>query len=285
LYHEVIAKSPDNAPAWAGLSLARLYQGGYGHAPLVECIREAKAAADRALELDDQLAEAHEAKGIILASYDFRFREGVEEVRKAVSLAPGASGPMLSLSMYEGALGSMTEAIRLGRRAQEIDPLNADTHASRGRAEVWARNWEDASEAYQRSLELSPNAARTYSSLGITYLRRGMGEKAIETIMKEVSPGYRYFALAIAYHELGRKKESDDAMARLLEESEDWGIQFASAHAARGETDQAFHWLERSYELHDTGIVMLKANQHFRNLHGDPRWPRFLEKVGLEPLS
>src|SRR5258706_14304252 len=241
LYREVIAKSPDNAPAWAGRSLARLYQGGYGHAPLAECIQEARAAADRALELDDRLAAAHDAKGVILASYDFRFREGVEEVRKAVSLAPGASGPMITLSMYEGALGSMSEALRLARRAQEIDPLSADTHANRGRVEVWARNWEAASEAYQRSLELSPNAARTYSSLGMIYLHRGMGEKAIETIMKEVSPGYRYFTLAVAYHELGRKKESDEAMARVLEESEDWGTQFASAHAARGEIDQAFH--------------------------------------------
>jgi len=281
LYREVIAKSPDNAPAWAGLSLARLYQGGYGHAPLAECIQEAKAAADRALELDDGLAAAHDAKGVILASYDFRFREGVQEVRKAVRLAPGASGPMITLSMYEGALGSMSEALRLARRAQEIDPLSADTHANRGRVEVWARNWEAASEAYQRSLELSPNAARTYSSLGMIYLHRGMGEKAIETILKEVSPGYRYFTLAVAYHELGRKKESDEAMARVLEESEDWGTQFASAHAARGEIDQAFHWLERSYELHDTGIVMLKVNEHFRHLHGDPRWPRLLEKIGL----
>jgi len=285
LYRQVIAKSPDNAPAWAGLAKARLYQGGYGHAPLIECIQEAKAAADRALELDDQLAEAHEAKGVVLASYDFRFREGVEEVRKAVSLAPGASGPMVTLSLYEGALGSTAEGLRLARRAQEIDPLSADTHANRGRAEVWAGNWEAASEAYHRALELSPNAVRTYTSLGIIYLRLGMGEKAIEAIQKEGSPGYRYFALAVAYHELGRRKESDEAMARLLEESEEWGVQFASAHAARGEIDQAFRWLERSYELHDTGIVMLKANRHFRNLHGDPRWRRFLEKVGLsEPV-
>jgi tetratricopeptide (TPR) repeat protein len=236
---------------------------------------------DRALELDDKLAAAHEAKGVILASYDFRFREGVEEVRKAVSLAPGASGPMITLSLYEGALGSMSESVRLARSAQEIDPLNADSHANRGRAEVWAGNWEEALQAYLRALELSPNAARTYTSLGIIYLRLGKGEKAIEALRQEASPGYRYFGLAVAYHELGRKKESDEAMARLLEESEEWGTQFASAHAARGEADQAFHWLERSYELHDTGIVMLKANQHFRNLHGDPRWLRFLAKVGL----
>jgi TolB-like protein/Flp pilus assembly protein TadD len=281
LYREAIEKSPDNAPAWAGLAIAHLYEAGYGHADVSESARNARTAAERALALDDRSADAHSAMGVLLASFEFRWREGIEEVRKAVALAPGASGPVEMLSMYEGAIGDLSEGLRLARRAQELDPLSAGAHASRGRAESWARNYEAAGEAYQRVLELSPEAAATHSSLGLTHLRRGMGEKAIVEIRKEPSAGYRHQALAIAFHVLGRAKESDEAMASLLEHSEEWAIQFATAHAARGEVDQAFHWLERAHELHDSGVVMVKVNAWLQTLHGDPRWPRFLEKIGL----
>ena len=281
LYREAIEKSPDHAPAWAGLAIAQLYQAGYGHADVSESVRSARVAAERALALDDRSAVAHDAMGVILASFEFRWREGIEEVRKAVALAPGASGPMVTLSMYEGSIGDISEGLRWARRAQELDPLSAEAHASRGRVESWARNFEAASEAYERVLELSPNATTAHSALGLHYLRRGMEEKAIAEIQKESSAGYRTHALAIAYHSLGRKKESDEAMARLLDLSEEWASQFASAHAVRGEIDQAFRWLERSVELHDSGVVMVKVNWWLQNLHGDPRWAEFLEKVGL----
>jgi hypothetical protein len=130
-------------------------------------------------------------------------------------------------------------------------------------------------------LELSPEAAAAQSSLGLSHVRQGKGEQGIAEIMKEASPGYRDQALAIAYHLLGMKKESDEAMTRLFVQSAEWGAQFASAHAVRGEIDEAFRWLERSYELHDSGIVMLRVNWTLRNLHSDPRWPQFLKKVGL----
>ena len=77
------------------------------------------------------------------------------------------------------------------------------------------------------------------------------------------------------------RQESDAALSRLLKESEQWGYQFASAHAGRGEVDEAFRWLERSYELHDSGIVLAKVTWSRKNLHSDPRWPRFLGKIGL----
>jgi hypothetical protein len=77
------------------------------------------------------------------------------------------------------------------------------------------------------------------------------------------------------------REESDAALARLLTESEQWGYQFAVAHASRGEIDEAFRWLERAHELHDSGVVLVKVSWPLKNLHSDPRWPRFLEKIGL----
>ena len=97
-----------------------------------------------------------------------------------------------------------------------------------------------------------------------------MAERAIEEIQKKKAAGYRNHGLAVVFHILGKKKEPDDAMTRLLQETEQWGIQFAPAHAVRDETDEAFRWLERSYELQDSGIVMLKVNWALQGLHADP---------------
>ena len=281
LFREVLEKNPESAPAWAGLASAHLYECAYGHADLDESLGPARKAAERALALDDRLADAHEAMGIVLASFEHRFLEGMESVRRAMELAPGASGPIAMVSFYEGCFGDLSESLRLARRAQEIDPLNPEASANRARVETWVGNLEAATEAFLQTLELSPGATGIHLHLGLNYLRRGMGDQAIAEIQKEGSAGYRNNGLAMAYYELGRKKESDEAMARLLTEGDQWGIQFAVAHAVREEVDEAFRWLERSYELHDSGIAMLRGNWGLRKLHTDPRWPRFLKKVGL----
>lgn len=281
LYQRAIETSPESAPAWAGLALAHEFQAGYGHADVPQSVRNAKAAAERALALDDRLAEAHLAMGILLASFEFRYREGMESVRRAVELAPGASTAIGMLSFYEAMIGDKAEARRLALRGVEIDPLNREAHTALARLESGDGNLEAACESYSRVLELSPGAANIHSTLGLLYLRRAMADKAIEEIMKEPSAGYRDHALAMAYWEMGMKKESDEALARLLKEPEQWAIQFAGAYAVRGQNDEAFRWLERAYELRDAGIVMLRFMSSLRKLHSDPRWPGLLDKVGL----
>ncbi len=281
LYRAAIDKSPDNAAAWAGLAVAHVFQACYGHADVNESHKKAREAAERALALDDRLAEAHEAMGVILGSLEFRWKESMEAVRTARALAPGASGPMVTLSIYEGAFGRVEEALRLARRAQEIEPLDPWVHVNRGRVECWGSNLEVACEAYLRAIELSPEMAAVHSSLGLVYLQRGMRDEALAEVRREMSSGYREYALAVTYHALGMQKDSDAALARLLTENEQWGYQFAAAHASRGELDEAFRWLESAYKLHDAGIPLVKVTWTLRNLHSDPRWPRFLEKVGL----
>jgi tetratricopeptide (TPR) repeat protein len=162
------------------------------------------------------------------------------------------------------------------------DPLDPIVVANRARFEALSPNLESACEGYLRALELSPGMTAVHSSLGLIYLGRGMGDEAIAEIQKEAIAGYREYALAIAYAMLGRRHESDAALARLLTEGESWGFQLAMAHASRGETDEAFRWLERSYEIRDSGVVFSKLTLHLNHLHSDPRWPVFLRKVGLE---
>jgi serine/threonine protein kinase/Flp pilus assembly protein TadD len=281
LYREAIGENAEDAAAWAGLGRAYAYQAFYGYAEVEASRRQAKDAVARALELDDRLSEAHEVMGMILASLEFRWKEALESVRRARALAPGAASPMTAMATYEAATGSMEEGLRLVRTAQEIDPLDPAVHWCRGRIESSLSNLEAASDAYRRTLELSPGATGVHAQLGILYLRRGMTTEALEEIRREPSDGYRDCSLAIGYHALGRKAESDEALARLLALSEQWGFQFAVAHACRGEVDEAFRWLDRSYELHDSGIMGVKVAWGLENLYADPRWPELLRKIGL----
>ena len=98
-----------------------------------------------------------------------------------------------------------------------------------------------------------------------------MGPRAIEECLKEEKVGYREYALAAIYHALGMRG-SDASTERLHQEGEAWAFQFASAHAFRGEADEAFHWLQRSYDLHDSGLLMVKMSWLCESLHSDPRW-------------
>ena len=281
LYRQVIDQGPGDARAWSGLARVYAYQAFYGHADVGESRRRARAAAERAVALDDGLADAHEMMGMILASLEFRWEEAMEELRRARMLAPGASSPMLTTAIYEAAFGRLEESLPLVRRAQEIDPLNPSVHMHCGRIYGWVPDLRAARDAYTRAMELSPGMASVNANLGLNLLWSGARDEALAQIQREPSAGYREYALAIAYATLGRHAESDAALARLLAEGEQWAYQFATAYAVRGETDRAFHWLERAYELHDSGVVLTKMNPLFASLHPDPRWPRILEKLGL----
>jgi len=105
--------------------------------------------------------------------------------------------------------------------------------------------------------------------------------RPIAEAAKESSAGYRNWALAIAHHALGDARASDEALAALIAEGEEWGFQIASVYGARGEVDKAFEWLERAYYMRDSGILLVKIHRQFESLHADPRWPRFLERVGM----
>ena len=279
---EAIDRNSGDAAAWAGLANAHALQAGYGYADLQESYASAKEAAEKALALDAGLAVAHEVMGLILCFLELRWKEAIEEIRRARALAPGASGPLSAMSYLLSLRGRFDEALPLARRAQEVDPLDPGAHMNRGRIETLAGNLESAHEALSRALELSPDMTAQHLALGLIHLRRGLRDQAMAEIGKEPSAGYRAYGLTIAYHALGMQRESDAALRTLLAGDEAWGYQFAGAHAVRGETDEAFRWLERAFELRDAGLMTLKVNPQLENLHGDPRWPRLLAKLGLQ---
>ena len=114
-------------------------------------------------------------------------------------------------------------------------------------------------------------------------LAQGRGEEALAVTAEEPEGAFRFWALAIVLHVLGRRSESEEALRQLIAEYAEGGAyQIAQVYAARGEADAMFSWLERAYAQCDAGLAGLLYNYEFRSLHADPRWKAFLRKVGFE---
>jgi tetratricopeptide (TPR) repeat protein len=179
-------------------------------------------------------------------------------------------------------LGRFDEALRLGRRAVELDPLGAASHFVHGRQALAAGSLGEAEAAFQKVLELNADFPGGRALLGRVCLEARKPEAALQQMEQEKEPLFRRIGLALAYHALGRKSEADAALAELIEENHKeaaWDI--AQVHAFRGETESTFEWLERAYAQRDPGLTEIKAEPSFNNLRADPRYKAFLKKMQL----
>jgi eukaryotic-like serine/threonine-protein kinase len=281
LFRKALELDEHNARAWAGLALTMAKQVAFGHTDHGESPRRAREAAEKALSLDDSLADAHVALGFILGALELRLEEGGAAYRQAHALAPNDSGICSNLSLYEGLFGRFTQALKLADRAVELDPLSPTAIVDRGRIYLWMDRLDEAEQAFSRALDLSPGMTTSHLLMGWVKLMQGKLDEAESEMDQEKLAGYKDCGMTMVYYARGDKERSDLALAKLLTHGSQWAAQLAAAYAYRGETDKAFEWLEKGYELKDSGVPLAKVHPFLRNLHSDPRWPVLLKKIGL----
>jgi tetratricopeptide (TPR) repeat protein len=280
---EALVLDPEYALAWAELGRIRTREAGMGWVQPEEGWRRAREAAERALSREPDLAEGHATLAYILLYYDWDWRGAEASMRRALELAPGNASVLRQASTVADTLGHVEEAIVLCRRAVEQDPLSAGTYFNFGRLLYAADRLAEAEAVYRKVLELAPQRALTRAFCSLVLLALDRAEEALAEAMREPDEPYRLWALAIVHHNLGRGAESDEALRELIEKDAEAGAyQIAEIHAARGETDAAFEWLERAYTQRDGGLTEVKRSPLLRSLHGDPRWGAFLTKMRLE---
>ena len=140
----------------------------------------------------------------------------------------------------------------------------------------------EAEAAYRKALELHPDGAFRHVTLGVALLLQGKADAALQEMEQEPDEIGRLAGLPLAFHALGRRRESDAALAALTEKYADVAaFQIAEVHAFRGEADLAFEWLERAYDQRDGGVSEIKGSRLMRGLAGDPRYKAFLRKLKL----
>jgi TolB-like protein/tetratricopeptide (TPR) repeat protein len=282
LFRRAAARDPGYAPAWAGLSRAYAAQASSGFTPAANGFQSAREAAETALELDPQLVDAHLAMGFIQLSHDWNWISADTSFRRALELEPGNALALRRAALLASALGHWDEAIDLVKKSIERDPLRAATYVNFGLVLLSVNRDTEAEAAFRKSLELEPDGAGVHLNLGQALLLQGKADAALREIQQEPEDVWRFIGLPLAYHALGRRSESDAALAALKSKyGGEAAYQIAEAHAFRGETDLAFEWLERAYDQRDGGVAEIKGDRLMRGLAGDPRYKAFLKKLKL----
>jgi len=179
-------------------------------------------------------------------------------------------------------LGRFDEALRLKRRAFDLDPLNADSCESLAETEFFMGQLDQAAADFKKALKLNSDVVAAHMVLSQIYVLLGRPQDALPEIELVRYPSIRPYLYAIAYYALGRQKESDTALSEFIAKNHtSMAYQIAEVYAFRNQLDEAFEWLERAYAQRDSGLIFTKVDPLLNNLHGDPRFAAFLKKLNL----
>jgi len=279
-FQQAIATDPTYAEAYAGL--ADTYA-------LLGKMPEAKTAAEKALELNSDLAEAHASLGLIAPFVDWNWAEAKRHFERAIVLNPNyATAHHWYGEVYLMPNGRTDEAIAEIRKAQELDPLSPVIMTDLGKDLYLARRYEEAVVELRRALEIDPNFISAHNWLSDTFLEQGKYTEAIAELeqtkpFKEERIYVRQ--TAYLYARMGRREEGRRALARSLQLSEGKSVSLgavALCYAALGEKDKAFLWLEKAYAEKSSFMTTLKYWSVFDPIRSDPRFTDLVKRTRLQ---
>lgn len=285
---EAVQKDPNFAQAHATLADCFFLSGldEYRSMPMDEAIKRAEASADRALELDITLAEAHTVKAGIYLNRR-QHEDAGREFERAIELKPTYAIAHLRYGYFLMWSLKIDEALSHMRRAQQLDPASPITNAALGSMLMTARDNDESIKYSQRALELEPDMVGARLNLGGAYLEKRMFDEGIREIEKASAANSQYVLSekAYAYAVAGRRDESLHAFSELQKLIGPRGAPYlyARIYGALGEKDKAFEWLEKIYINHAT-VASLKYDSQLDSLRSDERFKDFLKRHKLEHL-
>jgi len=288
-FEQAIEKDPNYAQAYAGLADPYLELLTFAHLSPQEAYSEAKAAVEKALEIDSNLAEAHVVLGRLRFSYDMDWAGAEREFKRAIELNPNYASAHHWYAMYLLVItGRMEEAFEEIKRAQELDPLSLVITNDVAWLYWMSRRYDEAIEHYQKTLDLNPNFVFAHRELGLVYAQESMFPEAIAELEKALSLSndlYTLSFLGTGYAMAGQRDEAMKILEQLMEASKvrnvsSFGI--ALIYTCLGEKDQAFRWLERVYQERESAN-RINVYPVFDPLRDDPRFHDLLRRMNLEP--
>jgi tetratricopeptide (TPR) repeat protein len=291
-YKQAIEKDPNFALAYSGVAESYVLYPNYSVAPPKDCMPQAKAAALKALEIDDSLAEAHAALGLYLANYAWNLSAGEKELRRAIELKPNyatahhwlGNVPLLMSQKFD-------EAIAEGRRAEELDPLSAIINADEAFNLINARRYDEAIAQCQRAFTVDPNFYYTHYLLGWAYNLKGMHKEAIAALRKSLELNPDPFAKALLINSLVKSGERAEAVKLRDELRSDSTRRYvpsyflAMAAMALGNKDEAFAQFEKEIAERGAYASGLTIDPTLDELRSDPRFAELTHKIQLGKMD
>jgi serine/threonine protein kinase/Flp pilus assembly protein TadD len=280
---QAIEADPVYAEAYGDLAYLFALMGQHGPASPMDMFPKARAAAERALKIDETVAKAHAALGFTRLVFDWDFAGAESEIRCAMELDPNFAGGNYAYSLWYLSQGLFEQAIQAAKRAIEMDPLALPGNFNLGAIYLYARCYPEAIEHLRKMRELDPTFSEIHSVLALAYARNGMYQEAIAAATPSTNEARNKIRLGIVSAIVGR----EDVARSVLEElrlqgnaSPQLAYRLAGIPAQLGDLDDAFEYLSQALVGRAGLMAFVKVDPGFDNLHSDARWLGLLRRVG-----
>jgi len=282
-FEQAIAKDPTYARAYAGLADSYALLSGYTQTPQTESMPKARAAALKALELDEGLAEAHTSLALITENYDWDWRTAEKEYRRAIELNPNYATAHHWYAEFLSWQGRFDEAFAESERARQLDPLSLIIATDHAAILFYSRQYDRAIAQCRIVLDMEPNFPRARLVIG-AYVEKGQFADALADLEKWDDGPWAWAWRAHIYGHAGQQPQARRALEKLQQLYRRQPIgpdPILWAYVGMGDKDEAFAWFEKAYAEHSNLLTSLKVNPAFDPLRGDPRFEDLMRRVRL----
>jgi TolB-like protein/Tfp pilus assembly protein PilF len=285
-FNQAIAQDPNYAAAYAGLADCYVFLPQWKQGPVAEYLSKARAAANKALQIDGNLADAHVSLGMVAFGEKLDLREAKREFERAIQLNPNyaLAHYCLGYSVLL-ALGNHDQAIAALKRAIELDPVSGVINTNLGCAYMLARRYPEAIAQLRKTIELNPGFAYAHAILGEALELNGQLDDAFAEYEKSYNAGHDFRGLMMMARVHGLKGDRAKALrmfeqAKQLNSPDIWAFGCAMVYLGLGDRNEALNWLEQSYQQKEfINVSTIKDDPLFDPLHGDPRFEKLVNQI------
>lgn len=287
-FQQAIHSDPNYALAYAGLADSYALLDDWGETAPRDSFPKARAAAERAIALDDSLAEAHVSLAIVRESYDWDWVAAEQEFKRAIELNPNYATAHQWYGLFLASMGRFSEAEAEVRRARELDPLSAIVNMALPEVYTWERRDDDAIAEYKKIITMDPSFPGASGNLSFLYEKKRMYTEALEQEQRHATLAgeAEYFTkLQKIYSASGYNAVLREELNKDLEDRDRGKYRnptgIASYYALLGDQAHALEWLERGYEEHSSGMQYLAIDPQFDAMRSSPRYQYWLNVLNL----
>jgi TolB-like protein/DNA-binding winged helix-turn-helix (wHTH) protein/Flp pilus assembly protein TadD len=287
-FNQAVEEDAKYPQAYSGLADTYALLGDWQYAVMTpkEALPKAKAAAIKALELDNNLGEAHNSLAFCLDGFDWNFAAAEKEFRRAIELNPSYATAHHWYAWHLSLLGRNSEAISEMKKAKDLDPLSLIINADLAELYLIAHSYDESIQQSRKTIEMDANFALAHNQLAQAYLQKQMFDEAVAELQKaiKISGGSPTFTanLARTYAAMGRRNEAIELLDDLRKHSSPGysrASEIAAVYVALGDNDRAMTWLEKGFEERFNPGVLLRPG--FDPIRSDPRFQNLLRRIGL----